>query len=160
MRAEDHRRAIRHLVELLDEYRADGAQPIHHVLVVDHFMPHVDRRAEQIDRPLDDIDRPIDTGTKPARIGQENLHGLRLYLGGLRFEQRIQQQERRPHGDGRIGHVECREIRPIPVKVDEIDDMPEADAIDDVAERSAEHQCKARRQQAGAPRAAGGTATR
>ena len=40
--AEDHRGAIGHFVKLFHEYRADRAQPIHHIFVMDHFMPHVD----------------------------------------------------------------------------------------------------------------------
>ncbi len=47
VRGEDHRGAVRHLVEFLDEHRALGAQAVDHVAVVHHFVPHVDRRAEQ-----------------------------------------------------------------------------------------------------------------
>src|SRR5271168_4744527 len=56
------------------------------------------------------------------------------------FEQGIQQKTRRAHRDGRIGYIERRKIRCIPVKVNEIDDMSQADAIDEIAERAAEHQ--------------------
>src|SRR5258708_27510555 len=64
------------------------------------------------------------------------------------FEQRIQQKTGSAHGNGRICHVECRKIRSIPVKVNEIDDESQADAIDEVAERAAEHQRQTAGQQA------------
>ena len=67
--AEDHRRAVGHLVELLDEHRADGAQPIDHVLVVHHLVAHVDGRAEQVDGALDDVDGAVDAGAEAAWIG-------------------------------------------------------------------------------------------
>ena len=69
MRAEDHGGAVRNLVEFLDEHRADGAQAIHHVLVVDHLVAHVDRSAEQVDGALDDVDGAVDAGAESARIG-------------------------------------------------------------------------------------------
>ena len=69
VRAEDHRGAVRHLVQFLDEHRADGAQPIHHVFVVDHLVAHIDRRAEQVDGALDDVDGAVDAGAESARIG-------------------------------------------------------------------------------------------
>src|SRR5258707_10668884 len=59
------------------------------------------------------------------------------------FKQRIQQKTAGAHGNGRIRHVECRKIRSIPVKVNEIDDEAQADAVDDVAQRAAEHQRQA-----------------
>src|SRR5258708_3647535 len=64
------------------------------------------------------------------------------------FKQRIQQETAGAHGNGRIRHVECRKIRSIPVKVNEIDDKAQADAIDDVAQRTAEDQRQAAGQQA------------
>ena len=67
--AENHRGAVRHLVQFIDEYRADGAQAIHDVLVVDDFVAHVDRRAEQHDGPLDDVDGAVHTGAESAGIG-------------------------------------------------------------------------------------------
>src|SRR5580658_8043835 len=56
------------------------------------------------------------------------------------FKQGIQQKTRRAHGNGRIGYVERWKIRSIPMKVNEIDDMPQAYAINKIAERSAEHE--------------------
>src|ERR1700727_3599972 len=56
------------------------------------------------------------------------------------FEQSVQQKTRRAHRNGRIGHVESGKIRSVPVKVNEIDDMPQADAVNEIAKRAAEHQ--------------------
>ena len=74
MRGEDHRRAVRHLVELLDEHRAQRAQALDDVAVVHDFVAHVDRRAEQLERALDDVDRAIDAGAETARIGEQDPH--------------------------------------------------------------------------------------
>src|SRR5271167_117011 len=63
------------------------------------------------------------------------------------FQQGIQQKTGGAYGNGRICHVECRKIRPIPVKVNEIYDMPQSNAIDDVAEGSPEHERKPASQQ-------------
>src|ERR1700722_8737335 len=56
------------------------------------------------------------------------------------FNQCIQQKTCRAHRNGGIGHVECRKIRSIPMKVNEVDDMTQADAINEIAERPAEHE--------------------
>jgi hypothetical protein len=72
--AEDHRGAVRHLVEFLDEHRTERAQPVDDELVVHDLVPHVDRRTEQLHRTLDDVDRPVDAGTETAGIGEEDAH--------------------------------------------------------------------------------------
>src|SRR5271165_6205996 len=56
------------------------------------------------------------------------------------FQQGIEQQTGSADGDGRIRHVECGKIRPIPVKVNEIYDMPEPNTVDHVAKGAAENQ--------------------
>src|SRR5271167_705319 len=63
------------------------------------------------------------------------------------FQQGIQQKTRGTYGYRRICHIECRKIRPIPVKVNEIYDMPQSNAIDDIAEGPPEHQCQPASQQ-------------
>ena len=70
VRAEYDRGAVRDFGQFLDEDRADFAQAIHDVLVVNHFVAHVDRRPEQPDRPFNDVDRPVDSGAEAARICQ------------------------------------------------------------------------------------------
>ena len=72
--AENHGGAVGHLVPFIDEYRPYGAQTVHHVFVVDDFVPHIDGCAEQHDRSLDDVDRAVHAGAESARIGQVNLH--------------------------------------------------------------------------------------
>src|SRR5882762_11537742 len=74
MGAENDGGAVGHLVQFIDEHRADGAETVHHILVVNDFMPHVDGSAEQYDRPLDDVDGAVHPGAESARIGQEDLH--------------------------------------------------------------------------------------
>ena len=74
VRAENHRRVVRHFVQLFDEHRAEAAQPLDDVAVVHDLVTHVDRRAEQLERALDDVDRAIDAGAETARIGEQDLH--------------------------------------------------------------------------------------
>ena len=74
VRREDHRGTVRHLVQFLDEHRAERAEPLHHVAVVHHLVAHMDRRAEQLDGALDDLDGPIDTGTEATGIGEQDAH--------------------------------------------------------------------------------------
>ena len=74
MRGEDDRGPCRHLVELVDEDRALGAQVAHDVGVVDDLVAHVDRRTELRERALDDLDRTVDAGTEAARLGEDDIH--------------------------------------------------------------------------------------
>ena len=124
VRGEDHRGAVRHLVELVDEHRAELAQPVDHVHVVHHLVTHVDRRAEQRDGALDDVDGAIDAGAEATGIGEQDLHGWRSFpLAGLErllaapFAQCVEDHEHGADADGGVGHVERREIRGAPVRV-------------------------------------------
>ncbi len=74
MGAEDHCRSVRHRVELVDEYRAETAQPLDDKPVVHDLVAHVDRRAEKLDGPLDDVDRAIHACAEAARIGEQHFH--------------------------------------------------------------------------------------
>src|ERR1700722_8966765 len=58
----------------------------------------------------------------------------------LSFKQGIQQQAGGADGYGRIRHIKGRKIRSIPVKVYEIDDISQSNAVDDVAEGTSQHQ--------------------
>src|SRR5665213_2127490 len=71
VRAEDRHRARRNLVDLVDEPRTLGAQPLDDVPVVHDLVADVDRRPVLLDRALDDLDRALDAGAKPARLGQD-----------------------------------------------------------------------------------------
>ena len=68
----DHRGAVRHLVQLVDEDGALLAQRGDHVVVVDDLVTHVDGRAMQRQRTLDDGDGAIDAGAEAARLRQQN----------------------------------------------------------------------------------------
>ena len=78
VRAEDHGRAVRHLVELVHEHRTHAAQAVHHEAVVHDLVAHVDRRAEELDRALDDVDGAVHAGAEAAGIGEDDLHGARF----------------------------------------------------------------------------------
>ena len=69
---EDHGRALRHLVELLDEDRAARLEVGHDVLVVDDLLADVDRGAVQVERLLDGHHRAVDAGAVAAGRGQQH----------------------------------------------------------------------------------------
>ena len=73
MRGEDDRPVVGHFVELVDEHRAQFAQPIDDEAVVDDLMADIDRRAESFERELDDLDRAVDPGAEAARSGDQTL---------------------------------------------------------------------------------------
>jgi len=75
VRAENHRAAGRHLVELLDENRPFRFQVFDDELVVHDLVPHVNRCAVQRKRTLHDVDRTIDSGAETAGFGEQDLHG-------------------------------------------------------------------------------------
>src|SRR5262245_32983213 len=73
MRAEDHIRASRDLVDGIDENHAAFSQVAHHMLVMNNFVKHVERRPMPFQRPFHGLDRHLDTGAKTARLGQNNF---------------------------------------------------------------------------------------
>ena len=75
MGRKDHRPVVGNLVELIDEHRAELAQPIDDEAVVDDLVTHIDRRAEPLDRQLDDLDRAVDAGAEAARRGDQDAKG-------------------------------------------------------------------------------------
>jgi hypothetical protein len=84
VRAEDHRAAARHLVQLLYENGALGAQIVDHVLVVHDLVAHVDRRAELRQGALDDRDGALYACAEAARIGKHYFHGRIVPHSGRR----------------------------------------------------------------------------
>ena len=62
-------------LELVDEDRAALCELLHHVLVVDDLLAHVDRRAVQLERALDRLDGAVDAGAVAARRGEHQLFG-------------------------------------------------------------------------------------
>ena len=69
VRAEDRDAALRDLVDLVDEMRPFGAQPLDDVAVVHDLVADIDRRAIFFERALDDLDRAFDPGAETARLG-------------------------------------------------------------------------------------------
>jgi hypothetical protein len=76
MGAEDGNAAGRDLVELVDEMRALGAQPLDDVAVVHDLVAHIDRRTVFLDRPLDDLDRPLHPGAKAPGLRENDPQSL------------------------------------------------------------------------------------
>jgi hypothetical protein len=66
---------MRHLIQLIDEIGALGAQAFDDMTIMDDFVPNIDRGAVFIDRTLDDLDRAFDAGTKTTGLSEDNLHG-------------------------------------------------------------------------------------
>ena len=69
----------------------------------------------------------------------------RVIGSGFRH-QLIPDEQNGADGDRRIGDVERRPVVAGDMPLDEIDDRSEADAVDDVAERAAEHQGERQRE--------------
>ena len=153
VRGEDHGGAVGHLVQLLDEYRAEGAQPVDDVAVVHHLVAHVDGRAEQFDRALDDVDGAVDAGAEAARIGEQYLASVTCLRARPRLSSRASSsRQHRADGDGRVGDVEGRERVRAPVHVDEIDHVAVPQPVDHVAERAAEDSARPQASRPCAPR--------
>ena len=75
VRGEDDGRAVRHLVELLDEDRAALLELTDDVDVVDDLLADVDRGAALVERALDDLDRALHAGAERARPGEQHPSG-------------------------------------------------------------------------------------
>ena len=75
MRREHHRPVVGHLVELVDEHRAQLLQAVDDEAVVDDLVADIDRRAEPLERQLDDLDRAVDAGAETARRGDQDAEG-------------------------------------------------------------------------------------
>jgi hypothetical protein len=59
------------------------------------------------------------------------------------MQQSFEDEQRGADRDGRVGDVERRPVPAEGVQVDEVDDVAEAQPVDEVAERAAEDQCQA-----------------
>src|SRR5262249_7142449 len=142
--AEDDGAASGDLGELLDEHRALALQVVDDVLVVHDLVAHVDRGAVHRERLLDDADRALDAGAETAGVGEQDFHDRILgFLRGAGRPKAVEDQQPGPHGNRGIGEVERPEVPAERVKVEEIHDVPESDAIPQVAERAAKDQREA-----------------
>ena len=121
MRGEDDRGAVRHLVELVDEHRAELAQALDHVHVVHHLVAHVDRRAEQ---PMARSTMSIARSTpaqKPRGLASRIFHAACAACARAPSSDRVEDHQHGADTDGGIGDVERREIRGTPMRVHEVD---------------------------------------
>jgi DNA recombination protein RmuC len=76
MGREDHRRALGHLVRLLDEDRPPLLQRGDDMAVVHDLLAHVDRRTVQVQGLLDGDNGTVDTRAVAARCRQQDALGL------------------------------------------------------------------------------------
>ncbi len=81
---ENHDAARRNLIEIIDKHRAFGTKIVNDVLVMNNFMPDVNRCAVHRKRPLDDFDRAINAGTETTRLREDNFHRFRRFAIGHR----------------------------------------------------------------------------
>src|ERR1700730_16716434 len=94
MGAEDGAAAGGDFVELVDEMRALGAQPLDHMAIVDDLVAHIDGRAVFLERLFDDLDGALDAGAEPSGLGQDDPHTLSSsawggWKGSVHFRGRI-----------------------------------------------------------------------
>jgi hypothetical protein len=75
VRREHDRSVVRDFIELIDENRAEPAQPLDDKAVVDDLMANKDRRSEPLEREFDNLDRAVDARTKAARRCDKDAKG-------------------------------------------------------------------------------------
>ena len=73
MGAEDDGGVVGHLVELVDEVGALGAERLDHVAVVDDLLAHVDGVRTHLQRQLDDVDGAVDARAEAAWPSEDDL---------------------------------------------------------------------------------------
>jgi hypothetical protein len=80
--AEDHDRAVGHLVDRLHEADAAGLEPIHHMPVVHDLVVDADRLlGEQVEKLIDHVHGHVDARAEAAGIDEEHLHAGRSRRG-------------------------------------------------------------------------------
>ena len=73
MGAENGHRAIRNIVDFLDEDGAFVTQGFDHPFVVNDFVSHIDWRPVKFQRAFDDFNGAFNAGAKSTRTGQPNV---------------------------------------------------------------------------------------
>jgi hypothetical protein len=76
MCAENGYRAVRHLVEFLNETGAFALQRVNDMSVMHDFVAHIDGLAILLERMLHDVDRADDTGAKAPWLCKNDAHHL------------------------------------------------------------------------------------
>ena len=71
MRGEDDRNVVRHLIQFVDEHRANRLEVGDDKSIVNDFVAHVDRCAVFLDCLLNDLHCAINAGAKAAGFGQQ-----------------------------------------------------------------------------------------
>jgi hypothetical protein len=83
VRAENGDSAGRHFVQFVDENGAFGAQGVDHMLVMDNFVPHIDRRRMAFQSPFNDVDGTSDACAETTRIGENDIERPRRTSPGF-----------------------------------------------------------------------------
>jgi hypothetical protein len=65
---------IGHLVDLFHKNSSPAAEVIHHITVVHHLMPDINRGTEAVERSINDFNGTVNTSAKAPRVGEENFH--------------------------------------------------------------------------------------
>ena len=90
VRRKHHRRAFRHLVDVVDEYDTYAFKGLHHPFVVDDLVIAVHRAVEDAGHPGQGLDCHIHPGAKTSGLGNENpLNGHGPMVGGARIQQTL-----------------------------------------------------------------------
>ena len=79
MGAEHGDRALRYLVDLVDEHGALVAQGLDDMFVVDDLVAHIDRRPVDFQGALDNRNRPLDAGAESPWCRKNDFHRPILY---------------------------------------------------------------------------------
>ena len=104
MRAKDGDAAGRDLGQIVYEARALGAQPLHHVAVVDDLVAHIDRRAIFLDRAFHDLDGALDSGAESPRLRQDHPHcHIILHHSQRHYTHKPRRGQRKLTHSGHIG---------------------------------------------------------
>ena len=89
MSAKNNDLVVRHFVQLFHKYRTGIAQLADDILVVNHFVTHINRRLEYFQGPLDYSNSAINSGTKATWVRQQNLHHFLLRSARLFNQSRL-----------------------------------------------------------------------
>ena len=151
----NQRRALRYFRQIIDKHRTFFAQVIDDKLVMDDFMTHINRCAELFQSTFDNTDCPIHTGAEAARIGKDDgfsVHNSRIPFSGgsdvffpvFAVDDIVENRQYRTDTNKAVCNIKGR-IKPIlPVKQQEIDHMAVNQAIDDIAQRTADNHRRTR----------------
>src|SRR5205823_3113701 len=64
------------LIDMIHEDHAQGAKPLHDMLVVDDFVIDVERSPQYLNGRFESCHRHVDAGAKTSRTSKYDLHGV------------------------------------------------------------------------------------